>query len=82
MQSLCDVAKASSNAAYLDFDFDVISHALTITGVWSSSHGYAAVLSKAPAKKASAGDRFEVGILQAVKPDEPEELSLGGFLAK
>lgn len=80
LQSLCDVAKASSNAAYLDFDFDVISHALTITGVWSSSHGDAAVLSKAPAKKASAGDRFEIGILQAEKPDEPEELSLGGFL--
>ncbi|KAF2756058.1 PIG-X-domain-containing protein [Pseudovirgaria hyperparasitica] len=67
-----------SSAAYLDIDYDTISHALTFTAFWDSapsSHGWTD-------KHSQLGPthQTEVGILNSETPTEPEELKLGGFL--
>lgn len=74
---------AVSNAAYVDVDFDAISHALTLTAVWSpfSTGGDPGIEASGRATgKSRPDDRVEVGTLQVQHSDEPEELSLGGFL--
>ncbi|GAB7342649.1 hypothetical protein MBLNU457_g0808t1 [Dothideomycetes sp. NU457] len=63
-----------SDFSYLDLDYDTLTHALTITG-FSPSVGENGI-----SASRSAPDRVEVGILNNEKPDEPEELKLGGFL--
>jgi hypothetical protein len=61
-------------ATSVDFDFDTISHALTITAFWpSQTQGFSI-------SSTSAKDRLEVGVLNIEKPQQPEELSLAGFL--
>lgn len=71
--NLCDILSTAKSAAYVDYDFDVISHALNVAILWDSPSGL-------PAEKLDAGDRLEVGILQTEKATEPEEISLGGYL--
>jgi len=61
-------------ASTVDFDFDTISHALTITAFWAPR------VQSVDIEGMSAKDRVEVGILSVESPKEPEELSLGGFL--
>ncbi|CAK3831347.1 related to pbn1 [Lecanosticta acicola] len=80
LQTLCNAAKESSAASYLDFDFDVISHALTVTALRPSSNGAPGRSKRGSVRKLNPDDRVEVGILQAQKAEEPEELSLGGLL--
>ena len=58
----------------IDFDFDTISHALTITAFWAPQ------TQSLHLTNTNAKDRLEVGILSVESPREPEELSLGGFL--
>lgn len=71
--AICDILSAANSAAYVDYDYDAISHALNI-----------AILSNSPrqisAQKLDPDDRLEVGILNTEKATEPEEISLGGFL--
>lgn len=80
-------AEAIEFAASLDIDFDVISHALTVTAAWGPD-------AKAPANtrpgsgitsrsivKLREDDAIEVGLLQGEKAEEVEEMSLGGYLA-
>lgn len=65
-------------ATYVDVDFDAISHAVTLTALRSPT-----IESKTearPIREWGNQDRLEVGVLQAEKPNEPEELSLGGYL--
>ncbi|KAH8815647.1 PIG-X [Xylogone sp. PMI_703] len=57
----------------VDIDFDAISHALTLTAFWSPR------IWDLDLRKLQ-NNRLEVGILSAEKPQEIEELSLGGFL--
>lgn len=74
---------AAGGASYIDVDFDAISHALTLTAVWSPFRsGMEPDLKQASrtVSKARQRDRVEVGTLQIEQSDEPEELSLGGFL--
>lgn len=62
----------------LDVDFDAIGHAVTLTGFWRA--GLPAESGKGVPGKGGASDRLEVGVLAAQRPEEPEELKLGGFL--
>ena len=70
------LARVSSflQASTVDFDFDTISHALTVTAFWAPQ------VQSINIEGTTAKDRVEVGILSVESPKEPEELSLGGFL--
>ena len=61
-------------ASSVDIDFDTISHTLTITAFWPPDPRSISLSNRNPK------DRLEVGILSVESPQEPEELSLGGFL--
>jgi hypothetical protein len=63
----------------VDIDYDSISHALTVSGLWTSSPkgGWTEKLDK----PASAADQLEIGILGAEPGLEPEEIKMGGLLA-
>lgn len=63
----------------MDIDYDSISHALTVSGLWTSSPkgGWTEKLDK----PASAADQLEIGILGAEPGLEPEEIKMGGLLA-
>lgn len=65
-------------ATYIDMDFDTISHALIVNAFWS--HGPEQGRWVETVRAYSPTDSIEVGILNAEKATEPEELSLGGFL--
>ncbi|RDL39308.1 Uncharacterized protein BP5553_03648 [Venustampulla echinocandica] len=62
------------SASSLEIDFDTSSHDLTLTAFWPSR------IWNLNLSKASPEQRLEVGILSVETPNEPEELSLGGFL--
>lgn len=62
------------DADYIDFDFDTISHTLTISSFWASQTWDISIANDDPK------DRLEVGILSNEKPIELEELNLAGFL--
>lgn len=79
LKSSCvNEAAALSYASYLDMDFDVISHAVTLSGFWRE--GLSAEMAKSVPSKGSPNDSLEVGVLVAEKSDEPEELKFGGYL--
>ncbi len=71
-------AAALHRTDYLDIDYDTISQALVLTtfhhappdsGVWNEH------ISKLPESA-----KVEIGVLANENPNNPEELSLGGFL--
>jgi hypothetical protein len=62
------------DAGSIDFDYDTISHALTVSAYWAPEEWNVDI------HKLDSKDRVEVGILSSEKPTDPEELSLGGFL--
>jgi hypothetical protein len=62
------------DATYIDFDFDTISHTITVTSFWASQMWDLSISNDDPK------DRLEVGILSNEKPIELEELNLAGFL--
>jgi hypothetical protein len=73
----------------LDIDYDSISHALTLTILWSKSPSilYDPVLGTTTeqvwplnVRKASENDRVEVGILSSSKANDAHDLQLSGFL--
>lgn len=81
LHQLCHLIAKASNAAYVDYDYDAISHALTVTILSPpSTAGYSRQNTLPPAKYRS-DHRLEVGILAPEDAKEPEELKLGGFLA-
>ncbi|KKZ65200.1 hypothetical protein EMCG_08960 [[Emmonsia] crescens] len=68
------------SADSLDIDFDNISHTLTAAGYWSKSpqkNGWTETIRK----HEESTDKVEVGILAMERARQPEELSMGGFLA-
>lgn len=71
--ALCNILSAAKTAAYVDYDYDAISHALNVAILWDSPSGL-------PAEKLDTEDRLEVGILSTEQATEPEEISLGGYL--
>ncbi|EME81833.1 uncharacterized protein MYCFIDRAFT_97860, partial [Pseudocercospora fijiensis CIRAD86] len=75
----CNFIAEAGSRAYIDYDYDVITHAVTITTLSSASSGQNRP-GHAVAHKIKPEDRLEVGILAPETPDEPEELKLGGYL--
>lgn len=74
-----DRADSLLTADRVDVDYDSISHALTISGVWASppSGGWTEDI----AKPSSKTDQVEFGLLGAEQGIEPEEIKMGGLLA-
>ena len=72
------MATSLESADYLDIDFDTISQALDL----NVFHGSPPKLSGWTEKisKPNLFAKVEVGILAPASPNQPEELSLGGFL--
>lgn len=66
------------HASTVDFDFDAISHALTVTAMWTQ--GLDGGVWRETIRLQSKTDSVEVGVLNGEKATEPEEISLGGFL--
>lgn len=86
---LCKLlADASDAAAYVDYDYHVINHAVTIAIVSpppaTDTPDMDNTSSNTPARahKLHPDDRLEVGILapEETAADEPEDLKLGGYL--
>nr|POE65309.1 protein pbn1 [Quercus suber] len=73
-------AATLEGASTLDIDFDAISHAVTVTAYWTKEGLSRFKHTHKNVKKTRPQDSVEVGILQAQKADEPEELKLGGAL--
>ncbi|KAJ5836796.1 hypothetical protein N7447_002822 [Penicillium robsamsonii] len=72
-------ANALLSADSVDIDYDSISHALTLSGLWTSppTGGWTDQFQK----PASAADQTEFGLLGAEAGLEPEEVKMGGLLA-
>lgn len=72
-------SKALNSADYLDIDYDTISQSITISAFWHIAPGSG----KWDERIESCGEsvKVEVGVLANEKATQPEELSLGGFLA-
>ncbi|KAJ5317863.1 hypothetical protein PENANT_c004G11031 [Penicillium antarcticum] len=74
-------ARADSllSADSVDIDYDSISHALTVSSLWTSppSGGWTEQLDK----PVSSANQLEIGILGAEPGLEPEEIKMGGLLA-
>ncbi|KAM3421369.1 Protein PBN1 [Cercospora zeina] len=77
---LCKVIADTSDAACVDYDFDVINHAVTITILSPPLSRESGSEVRGRAHKIQPDDRLEVGILSPEQADEPEELKFGGFL--
>ena len=77
---LCKVkANALNHADYLDMDYNTISQSLVLNAFWHVSPQLDAWEDKISIRQEST--KVEVGVLANEKPTQPEELSLGGFLA-
>ncbi|KXT04867.1 hypothetical protein AC578_3424 [Pseudocercospora eumusae] len=76
---ICKFVADAGSDAYVDYDYDVISHAVTITTLSTPPNGQGHS-EQAFSHKIKPDDRLEVGILAPESPDEPEELKLGGYL--
>ena len=67
-----------ASAQSLDIDYDAISQTLVLRLLWTKapeSSGWTATFEYANKK-----DRVEVGVLASQHANQPEEISLGGFL--
>lgn len=80
LRALCSILAETDGAVHVDYDYDVISHAVTITILWPPVKRPGSSRSRIAANKLEPEDRLEVGILASEKADEPEELSMGGYL--
>lgn len=72
-------ANALNHADYLDMDYDTISQSLVLNAFWHVSPHSDTWEDKISIRQGST--KVEVGVLANEKPTQPEELSLGGFLA-
>ncbi|KAJ5270453.1 hypothetical protein N7505_006211 [Penicillium chrysogenum] len=72
-------ADALLSADSVDIDYDSVSRALTVSGLWTSppTGGWTDQFRK----PASAADQIEFGLLGADAGLEPEEIKMGGLLA-
>ena len=78
--ALCRILSAAGTSAYVDVDFDAISHTVTVVVFWPSTGPRAESREYLEARKTNSEDRLEVGVLKSETADEEEELSLGGYL--
>ncbi|KAI5364814.1 Putative glycosylphosphatidylinositol-mannosyltransferase I, PIG-X/PBN1 [Septoria linicola] len=77
---LCKILADAGDAAYVDYDFDVINHAVTISILSAPSDYVEQGVESGKAHKLQPDDRLEVGVLSPENADEPEELKMGGYL--
>lgn len=76
----CRLRTASLRSAdYLDIDYDTISQSLILSAFWHSPPLSETWDERIDNSQVSLN--IEVGVLANEKPTQPEELSLGGFLA-
>lgn len=80
IETLSTTFRRTSSFAYIDVDFDAISHAVTVTALTLPNARGNNRDNTLAVRKDDPSDRLEVGILEPQDPDEPEELSLGGYL--
>ncbi|PTU24788.1 hypothetical protein P175DRAFT_0429428 [Aspergillus ochraceoroseus IBT 24754] len=88
-QEICarDDLACSRHAALLlsadsvDLNYDSISHALTMSGLWSRAPEGAPGWTETIRKHAAGTDKVEVGLLGAEQATDPEEIKMGGLLA-
>ena len=83
LESCNALAKALDSAIYVDVDSEAADETLTLTFLWESADsgdGGATARMKRSVRKPREDDRVEVGVLQAEKSDEVDELSFGGYL--
>lgn len=77
-----DRISALDSADSVDIDYDAISHTLTVSAFWShplpGSRGWNEII---PQSSNAWSEKVEVGLLASEKNVDPEDLSLGGFLA-
>lgn len=73
-QSCKDQIERSSNAAYIDLDFDTITHTVSVTSFWEPQTWDADI------GKMGLKHRVEVGIISNEKPLQLGELNMSGFL--
>ena len=66
-------------ADYFDFDIDTISQSVTLSAFWHRSPSTETWNETIDHRVGST--KVELGVLTNEKPTQPEELSLGGFLA-
>ncbi|KAL2825656.1 PIG-X [Aspergillus cavernicola] len=74
-------AELIRSADSIDINYDSISHALTMSGFWSSAPEGQKGWSEIIRKHEGGTDQVEVGLLGADKASEPEEIKMGGLLA-
>lgn len=67
-----------ANAAYMDMDYDSISHSVTFKAFWSRPPNSDGVWHDTYHK--ATNNTIEVGVLMNEQPDEPEELRYSGWL--
>ncbi|KAL6713062.1 protease B nonderepressible form [Lecanora helva] len=78
--ALCEsAAERLLYADYFDFDFDTISQSATLSAFWHKNP--AAEVWTEDLDNRHGSIKLELGVLANQKPTQPEELSLGGFLA-
>jgi hypothetical protein len=77
-----DRASSLLTADSVDIDYDSISHALTISAFWSQpprrQNRWTEEITR---HKNAKSERVEVGVLANERATDPEDLSVGGFLA-
>ncbi|KEY80201.1 hypothetical protein BA78_0475 [Aspergillus fumigatus] len=71
-------AESILSADSVDVNYDSISHALTVSGYWSTSPGQG--WTEQIRKHAADTHQVEVGLLGVESATEPEELKMGGLL--
>ncbi|KAI9374942.1 PIG-X-domain-containing protein [Aspergillus egyptiacus] len=68
------------SADSIDINYDSISHALTVSGYWSSAPEGQEGWTETIRKHAAGTDKVEVGLLGAEVGNDPEEIKMGGLL--
>ena len=68
------------HADYLDFDYDAITQSVLLSAFWVRSPGTEERWNERIGRRKTS-DRVEVGVFSQEKSTQPEEISLGGYLA-
>jgi len=72
-------AERLEHANYLDFDYDTITQSVVLDAFWHESPRSKIWDEEIDTRQGAV--KVEVGVLANEKPTQPEEISLGGFLA-
>lgn len=78
---LCSILDGAALPGHMDFDFDAISHTVTITAfdVHGANQSPEASMKGTESITRPQDVQLELGVMQQETATDPEELSLGGF---